>query len=67
MAASGNAVLEPPDPRRRPRTITVGAVDWRGNALKPYSSQGPTDDGRLKPDIFAPTNTQHHGARKVSA
>ncbi len=38
--------------------IAVGAVDWRDNALKPYSSQGPTADGRLKPDLVAPTNTR---------
>jgi hypothetical protein len=38
-------------------SITVGAVDWRGNALKAYSAVGPTVDGRLKPDLVAPTNT----------
>lgn len=38
--------------------IAVGAVDWRDNVLKPYSSRGPTADGRLKPDLVAPTNTR---------
>jgi subtilisin family serine protease len=35
--------------------LTVGAVPWTGSELAPYSSQGPTDDGRLKPDLVAPT------------
>jgi hypothetical protein len=35
-------------------SITVGAVDWSDNSRTPYhtySSQGPTHDGRIKPDI----------------
>jgi subtilisin family serine protease len=35
--------------------LTVGAVDWNTDVLAPYSSQGPTTDGRLKPEITAPT------------
>ena len=32
--------------------MTVGAIDAAsGNALSPFSSVGPTDDGRIKPDI----------------
>ncbi|MFC1921121.1 Ig-like domain-containing protein [Chloroflexota bacterium] len=35
---------------------TVGAVDWdTPDTITSYSSQGPTDDGRIKPDIVAPT------------
>jgi subtilisin family serine protease len=37
--------------------LSVGAIDVLTNALAPYSSQGPTDDNRLKPEISAPTNT----------
>ncbi len=47
-----------PTPGDAEGSITVGAVDWTNNSLKAYSSQGPTDDGRMKPDITAPTNTR---------
>jgi subtilisin family serine protease len=33
----------------------VGAVNWANDALEPYSSQGPTSDGRVKPDLVAPS------------
>lgn len=35
--------------------FAVGAVNWADDALEPYSSQGPTADGRLKPDLSAPS------------
>ena len=35
-------------------SLTVGATSWRNDELEPYSSQGPTTDERLKPDISAP-------------
>lgn len=47
-----------PTPGDADGSITVGAVDWAGNSLRAYSSRGPTDDGRLKPDVVAPTNTR---------
>jgi len=47
-----------PTPGDAEGSITVGAVDWTNNSLKAYSSRGPTDDGRLKPDVTAPTNTR---------
>jgi subtilisin family serine protease len=34
--------------------LTVGATNWRDGLLEPYSSQGPTTDGRAKPDLTAP-------------
>ena len=33
--------------------LTVGAVD-KNNNVGPYSSRGPTSDGRTKPDVVAP-------------
>ena len=36
--------------------ITVGAVNYNTELLKDYSSQGPTNDGRLKPDVVGPTD-----------
>ncbi len=38
--------------------FAVGAVahfDWSRQRIAPYSSRGPTVDGRIKPDIVAPT------------
>lgn len=35
--------------------ITVGATDWRDDSYHSYSSQGPTNDGRIKPDFVAPS------------
>ncbi|MDW8251465.1 MAG: S8 family serine peptidase, partial [Myxococcales bacterium] len=35
--------------------LSVGAVSWDTTRLAPYSSRGPTEDGRLKPEISAPT------------
>ncbi len=35
--------------------FAVGAVNWADDVLEPYSSQGPTADGRLKPDLAAPS------------
>ena len=37
-------------------SLTVGAVNWWDDSLASYSSQGPTADGRLKPEISAPTS-----------
>jgi subtilisin family serine protease/RNA polymerase subunit RPABC4/transcription elongation factor Spt4 len=36
-------------------SLTVGAANWWDDSLAYYSSQGPTGDGRLKPEISAPT------------
>ncbi len=46
-----------PSPGDAAGAISVGAVDWRGDIIKGYSAHGPTDDGRPKPDLVAPTNT----------
>lgn len=36
--------------------IAVGAVDASTMTIEPFSSRGPTGDGRLKPEIVAPNN-----------
>ncbi|HWR26343.1 MAG TPA: S8 family serine peptidase, partial [candidate division Zixibacteria bacterium] len=41
-------------PADAPGVITVGATYWSNDSLEPFSSQGPTNDGRIKPDIVAP-------------
>lgn len=35
--------------------FSVGAIDYSDHNLHSYSSQGPTTDGRTKPDIAAPS------------
>lgn len=35
--------------------MSIGAVYWGDDVLESYSSQGPTNDGRLKPDLSAPS------------
>lgn len=40
---------------KNPSVLAVGAVDPpAGTQIAAYSSQGPTNDGRIKPDIVAP-------------
>jgi hypothetical protein len=41
-------------PAVSPSVFTVGASCYASGALEPYSSQGPTIDGRTKPDISGP-------------
>jgi Subtilase family len=38
-------------PASSPSALAVGALCWQSRALEPYSSQGPTIDGRTKPDL----------------
>jgi subtilisin family serine protease len=42
------------EPGTSPAALAVGAVCWRDNGLEPYSSRGPTIDGRIKPDLVGP-------------
>lgn len=35
--------------------LAVAAVPWTGETTAAYSSRGPTGDGRVKPDLSAPT------------
>lgn len=52
-----NAVPEGsvPTPGDAAGAFAVGAVRWTRTTIAPYSSQGPTDDGRPKPEVSAPT------------
>ncbi len=58
LALSGSPLGSVPTPADAAGSISVAAVDWRGNSLARYSSHGPTADGRLKPDLAAPTGTR---------
>jgi serine protease AprX len=46
---SWKTILSPAD---GDSVLAVGAVDWDGQ-LAPFSSGGPTADGRIKPDVLA--------------
>jgi subtilisin family serine protease len=41
-------------PATAKNSIAVGAINSNDNTMTGFSSFGPTDDGRLKPDISAP-------------
>jgi hypothetical protein len=45
-----------PTPGDANGALSVGAFDATTLLPESYSSEGPTDDGRLKPEIAAPTN-----------
>lgn len=57
--AAGSVV----EPGISPNVIAIGAVHWATLSLQSYSSQGPTTDGRIKPDFAAPTNVSTASAR----
>ncbi len=42
------------EPAVSPSAFSIGAVDFRNDAARRYSSRGPTKDGRIKPDFSAP-------------
>jgi hypothetical protein len=44
-----------PTPGDAAGAFAVGAVRWTGTTRAPYSSFGPTADGRAKPEVVAPT------------
>lgn len=55
------------DPSSHPAVLSVGAVRAEGylwNDVEPFSSRGPTSDGRAKPDIAGPdgVTTDAYGA-----
>lgn len=41
------------EPATAPGALAVGAICWQGDGLEPFSSRGPTIDGRTKPDLVA--------------
>src|SRR5581483_6478307 len=54
LAASDSSSV--PEPASSPDALAVGAECWGDNAPEFYSSQGPTIDGRIKPDLMAQDN-----------
>jgi len=52
--ACGNAYFTTAPPATAKNTITVGAVNKEDLSMTEFSSWGPVDDGRLRPDVSAP-------------
>jgi hypothetical protein len=52
LATPEHSLISPADASG---ALAVGAFDWDTGRVTDYSSRGPTDDGRVKPDISAPT------------
>jgi subtilisin family serine protease len=48
------------EPGTSPAALTVGAVCWLDDRLEPYSSRGPTIDGRVKPDLVGPDSVSSY-------
>jgi hypothetical protein len=42
-------------PADSPYVLAVGATSWQNDTYHYYSSRGPTKDGRIKPDLCAPS------------
>jgi hypothetical protein len=45
------------EPASAPAAFAVGAMCWQDTTIEPYSSQGPTINGTVKPDITGPDQT----------
>jgi hypothetical protein len=57
---SAYSASAPASDSRNPALVAVGAIDPANGTgtpqpIAPYSSQGPTNDGRIKPDVSAPS------------
>ncbi len=49
--APEHSITTPADARG---SFTIGAIQWNKNQIEGFSSQGPTTDGRIKPDLVGP-------------
>ncbi len=48
------SILTPADARGAFAVGAIGVRNWKTGPQEPFSSQGPTSDGRVKPDIAGP-------------
>ena len=57
------------EPASSPATVAAGAACWRGTTIEPFSSRGPTIDGRVKPDLTGPDaeSTRTYGSASSCA
>jgi subtilisin family serine protease len=55
------------EPGTSAAALTVGAACWLDNRLEAYSSQGPTIDARMKPDLVGPDSVSSFSFGPFSA
>ncbi|MFB6285735.1 MAG: S8 family serine peptidase [Candidatus Bipolaricaulia bacterium] len=60
VVPAGSAGLS--EPEMSSHVVSVGATDLE-NQLEPFSSRGPTPDGRIKPEIVAPNGVSNRTFR----
>jgi hypothetical protein len=53
---TAGSITSPGDAAGALAVAAIGRTDWAAGPAEYFSSQGPTNDGRLKPDIAAPDN-----------
>ncbi len=57
-AVAANSMMDPANADGAFSVAAIDQADWDGSDLpEPFSSQGPTNDGRQKPEIIAPDGT----------
>ena len=58
---NAHSATQPIADSNSPGALAVGAIDPpTGTTIGSYSSQGPTNDGRIKPDLTAPACVASH-------
>lgn len=62
LAIADGSISVPGDARG---AVTVAAVNWRTTQVEDFSSRGPTNDGRAKPDLGAPDRVGSDAYRSV--
>jgi uncharacterized repeat protein (TIGR02543 family) len=66
---SGSSMMDPADAHGACAVASVSINNWTlpTPAVEPFSSRGPTNDGRMKPDIAAPdsTHTWTYGSQGI--
>jgi subtilisin family serine protease len=65
-ATCGTTYSTVSSPATAKNTIAVGAVNSNDNSMTGFSSWGPTDDGRLRPDIVGP-GCQSNGDNTITS
>lgn len=61
---SSYGTIPPPCPAKN--TISVGATNSEDDSMTDFSSWGPTDDGRIRPDVVAPGSSHDGGIKSCT-
>src|SRR5205085_11539262 len=64
---NGNDAQKQNHPELPQKVRGIGAVDDKSLATPSYQSLGPAGDGRIKPDIQAPTNVETASSASATA